>query len=83
MLKLTGLWQNENKNGKYLAGNLSNGIRILVFSNDYKEKDNQPDYLMFLAPVNGKNQSGEQEENKSSSKKKQKKKQTKKDESPF
>ncbi len=48
--KLTGLWKNTSKNGKsYLAGNL--GIsRLLVLPNDFKDKETDPDYNVFLVP---------------------------------
>ena len=49
MIKLTGLWQNEDKNqNKYLSGSLGSA-KILIFKNTYKEKDNQPDYIMYAA----------------------------------
>ncbi len=54
--RLTGLWKNQSKDGKktYLAGNL--GVaRILILANDFKEKDNEPDYNLFVVPKeNGK-----------------------------
>jgi hypothetical protein len=48
--KLTGLWKNQSKAGKaYLAGNLGLA-RIVIFSNDRKEKREDPDYTMWLVP---------------------------------
>ena len=50
MMKLTGLWKSKTKDGKtYLSGNLGN-IKVLVFTNDYKKKDSDPDYNLFFAP---------------------------------
>jgi hypothetical protein len=52
--KLTGLWKNTSKQGKsYLAGNVGLS-RILVLTNDYKEKDTDPDYVVWIVPKNGK-----------------------------
>ncbi len=49
-VKLTGLWKNESKAGKtYLAGSLGSA-RIMIFPNGYKEKNNDPDYIMYLVP---------------------------------
>ena len=52
LIKLGGLWVNKDKNGKsYLAGKLSANVRILVFKNEYRSAENQPAYVMYLAPV--------------------------------
>lgn len=43
-------WKKENKNGKYLAGYVTiNGAKypITVFPNKYKEKDNQPEFIIY------------------------------------
>lgn len=52
---LGSLWLKQGKNSKYLSGKIvlqdSNGEsitqNIIVFKNQYKEKDNQPDYVIF------------------------------------
>ena len=52
---LGSLWLKNGKNSKYLSGKISlqgkNGEtitqNIILFKNKYKEKDNQPDYLIF------------------------------------
>jgi hypothetical protein len=52
---LGSLWLKQGKNNKYLSGKIvlqdSNGETItqnvIVFKNKYKEKENQPDYLIF------------------------------------
>lgn len=50
MKKLTGLWLNETKNGeKYFSGSLG-FLKMLIFKNKYKETENHPDYLIYLAP---------------------------------
>lgn len=47
-VKLTGLWKNESKGRSYLSGSV--GVaKLLVFPNDYKKKDADPDYIAYLA----------------------------------
>lgn len=49
MIQLSGLWLNESVNGnKYMVGYLGRN-KILVFRNQHKTVDNQPDYLLYLA----------------------------------
>lgn len=51
MIYLSGLWLNESKEGKkFMAGYLGSGGRILIFKNDKKTKESDPDYHMMLAP---------------------------------
>lgn len=51
MIKLTGLWLNTAKDGSsYMAGTLG-GARVMVFKNGFKQEgDSSPDYVMYLAP---------------------------------
>ena len=50
MIKITGLWKNEDRNGNtYFSGYLGSA-KVLIFKNKYKETDKQPDYNMFVAP---------------------------------
>jgi PhoPQ-activated pathogenicity-related protein len=54
MIKVTGLWKQQDKNGvTYFSGNFGDA-RVLIFVNRYKDKPNQPDYIMYLADRNGK-----------------------------
>lgn len=49
-VKLTGLWKNTSKDGKaYLSGSLG-GVRVLVFPNEYKKGEKDPDFNLFLSP---------------------------------
>lgn len=49
MLQLGGLWVNESKSGvKYMTGYMGN-LKLMIFRNNYKKEDNQPDYIMYLA----------------------------------
>ena len=51
--KIGALWLKETKDGKkYFSGvleDLRGEIRIAIFKNDRKEKDNQPDYQIIVS----------------------------------
>lgn len=50
LIELTGLWENKDRKGNtYLSGNLSPGVRVLVFKNNYKQNEREPDYRLCLA----------------------------------
>lgn len=50
MTKIAGLWKNTNKQGQeYLSGNFTYGTKLLVFPNGYKRGDKEPDYIVYLA----------------------------------
>lgn len=50
LLKLTGLWVSETKNGrKMLSGEIRPGLKLLVLENK-GATGNQPRYEAFLAP---------------------------------
>jgi hypothetical protein len=63
MLKLTGLWASETKNGdKMLAGKLSPMARIVILPNKFKKNPTDPDYYLFIAAVdNGEKREDKQE----------------------
>ncbi len=49
LIKVTGLWQSEDKNGNLvLSGNLNGNARVVIFTNNYKEAEKEPDYIMYL-----------------------------------
>lgn len=53
-IKLTGLWKNTGKNGKsYLSGKIGTA-RLLIFPNDFKRGEKDPDYQAFICPVDKK-----------------------------
>ena len=50
LIKLGGLWINETKDGeKYFNGKLSPTTKVMIFKNKYKDTENHPDYIMYLA----------------------------------
>jgi hypothetical protein len=50
MIPLTGLWKGKTNNGEpMMSGNLSYSTRIVILKNKYKKKDNDPDYQIFIA----------------------------------
>ena len=54
LIEIAVLWKNKSKKGEiYLSGYLGNAI-LLVFKNQFKEKDNQPDYKVYVAPKKNK-----------------------------
>ena len=58
MIKITGLWKKEGKNGVFYAGSLGYGAQVLVFQNKYKKGENDPDLQMFIAEKQEKKASG-------------------------
>jgi hypothetical protein len=50
-IKLGGLWLNKTKDGReYLTGKLSPSVKILIFKNNFRNAENQPSHIMYLAP---------------------------------
>lgn len=61
MIKLTGLWENKDKNGNtYFNASWPFG-KILIYKNDFKKKETDPDWNIWLAK---KEKNGAQENNK-------------------
>ena len=49
LIPLTGLWKHTSRSGtEYLSGSLG-GAKLLVFRNTRKDKDSQPDWLIYIA----------------------------------
>lgn len=51
MIKLTGLWKSQTKDGKtYYSGGLSYSTNLLLFPNQYKEPgDKNPDLILYIS----------------------------------
>tara|TARA_R110000824_G_scaffold265390_1_gene454280 strand:- start:16596 stop:16907 length:312 start_codon:yes stop_codon:yes gene_type:complete len=52
--EIGALWRREGKNQKYLSGKVTLGefgeeqtIQVVIYSNKFKEKDNQPDFRIY------------------------------------
>ena len=51
LIKFCGLWKNKDKNNQdYFSGTFNYNTRLLIYTNNYKEKDTDPDYIVYLAP---------------------------------
>lgn len=52
MVPVTGLWLKKTKDGRsYFSGNINRGCVVLVFKNERKEKESDPDYRLYFAPA--------------------------------
>ena len=52
LITLGGLWINTTKSGKkYMSGNLTPTVKLMIFKVENKKTDKHPDYTMCLAPV--------------------------------
>ena len=49
LVKMGALWINQGKNGEYFAGKLGDA-KLLMFANDKKGNDKAPDYNLYVAP---------------------------------
>ena len=50
MIKLSGMWRNNNANGDpYYSGSIGTA-RLLMFPNQHRETDKQPEWILYLAP---------------------------------
>jgi hypothetical protein len=59
MLKLTGLWVNETKDGNQMMSGYLSNARILILKNREKvEGSREHDYFMFLVPAPPKKKPG-------------------------
>jgi hypothetical protein len=49
MIKLTGLWQTQGKNGEnYLRGNISKGAGFMVLKNQFRRSEKDPAHNLFI-----------------------------------
>ena len=47
-IEISGLWEGKTKAGDvYLSGYMGSA-KIMIFRNTYKDKENQPDYKLFV-----------------------------------
>lgn len=49
IVKLGGLWANKTRDGKtFLSGSLGYSAQFMVFKNEYKKAEKDPDYIIYL-----------------------------------
>jgi len=53
--KLSGLWINKSKAGETYFSGKNDGFKYVIFKNGFKEKENQPDYVLYREPVEPQN----------------------------
>ncbi len=51
LVRVMGLWENSDRRGnKYLSGNLTQSVRVMVFRNSYKQEGGRdPDYIVYVS----------------------------------
>ena len=49
LVRLGGLWKNTKDGKTYLSGSFG-GAKVMIFPNGFKEKDEDPDYTLCVAP---------------------------------
>ena len=51
-LRLGGLWKGQTKSGEtFYSGGLGPSLRMLVFKNNFKQGEKDPDLVIYLAPA--------------------------------
>ena len=60
-LKLTALWAKTLSNGTTIFTGKLGDAQIEIWPNQFKQKDNQPDYNIFLVPPFKKDQPAQQQ----------------------
>ena len=57
LIQLCGLWRQKSRKGTtYYTGKLNDTTRIVLFKNDSKEKDSQPDLRLYIRAVETSNE---------------------------
>ena len=51
LVRVMGLWENTDRKGnRYLSGNLTNSVRVMIFKNSYKaEGSRDPEYIVYVS----------------------------------
>ncbi len=49
-VKITGLWEKTSTKGEVYWSASIGTAKLLLFKNNFKDKDNDPDFNLFLAP---------------------------------
>jgi len=49
LIKLTGLWKSQDKNGNTLLTGKVNGFTsVMIMTNQFKKKEEEPDYYLYF-----------------------------------
>ena len=49
LVPIGGLWKNKDKKGNdYFSGNFTYKTKLLVMTNTFKDKENDPDYMVYI-----------------------------------
>ena len=57
LIKLTGLWKKEGKDGNvFFQGKLSYNTNLLLFKNQYKNNEKDPDLVLYIGKAEKKEQ---------------------------
>lgn len=56
MIKLGALWKGKEGSKAVLSGSVNSDTRIVILKNEYKQEEKHPDYLIFLAENQKKDQ---------------------------
>ena len=49
-VELTALWKNTDSKGQTYLSGVSGKVKWLVFPNNFKEKETDPDYRLYVVP---------------------------------
>ena len=58
LIRLGALWNGKEGGKAVMSGTINSDARVLILKNTKKEKPNQPDFHLFLAENEKKNESG-------------------------
>lgn len=50
MVKITGLWRKETEKGVHFSGPFGYSANLLLFKNQYKKSEKDPDLVLYIAP---------------------------------
>jgi len=51
--KIGALWVKSSDRGDYMTGEV-NGVKVVVFTNSFKQDDKHPDYVVYKSKPKGK-----------------------------
>ena len=63
LLRVGGLWKNRTKAGKAYLGGTIGGIKVMIFANEFKQSDSDPEYVLNIAAAKPKKQAQQTRQN--------------------